>query len=205
VAALGLAVLFAFGLSRILLVRPGRRRPIVLVAGALILFELWPAPRVLHSARIPAIYSTVAADPRDVAVLCLPLGIRDGVRAHGAFNTATQYYQTFHRKRIVGGYISRLPEGQIRRHRSHSFVNALLRLSERRAVDPGPPDVLRERARRFVERVNLGYVVVDTARTPATLFGYAREALDLEFIVESDGLALYRPGPAATGHSVGKR
>ena len=42
----------------------------------------------------------------DVRVLSLPIGVRDGTSSLGDFNPLTQYQQTVHGKRLVGGYLS---------------------------------------------------------------------------------------------------
>ena len=47
-----------------------------------------------------------------------------------------QFYQTFHEKRLVGGYISRLPGNSIERYRSLPAMRVLLRLSEGTPVEP---------------------------------------------------------------------
>jgi hypothetical protein len=193
VAALGLAVLFAYGLHQILTAHSSRRRLIFLSVAALLFTELLPAPRLLYSAHIPAIYELIAADTRDVAVMHLPLGLRDGVRSYGRYNTARQFYQAFHGKRIVGGYISRLSAAQIARQQRFPVLSTLLKLSEGLDVPAVPAAVVMEQGQRFIERARLGYVVVNRERTPPAAFEYAREALQLELLTESEGLALYRP------------
>ena len=66
-----LTVLVMLGVSMLLVMavqhlRSRSRHPRLVVAGigALLLFELLPAPRTLYSAEIPAVYRVVAADPR---------------------------------------------------------------------------------------------------------------------------------------------
>lgn len=193
IATLGLAVLFAYALHAILARHPSRRRLVLSSVAVLLLFELLPAPRVLYSAHIPAVYQAIAADTRDVAVLNLPLGMRDGVRSYGRYNTARQFYQAFHRKRIVGGYMSRLSATQIEGQQRFPVRNALLKLSEGLEVPAIPAAVMRQQGQRFIERARLGYVVVNRERTPPAAFEYAREAFQLELLMESEGLALYRP------------
>ena len=76
--------------------------------GALLLFELLPSPRPLYSAEIPRIYRYIAEVPGDVRVLELPSGIRDGTQSVGNFTARTQFFQTAHEKRLIGGYLSRV-------------------------------------------------------------------------------------------------
>ena len=65
---LGISMLLAMAVQHL---RSRSRHPHVLAAGigALLLFELLPAPRTLHSAEVPAVYRTVAADPRPIRIL----------------------------------------------------------------------------------------------------------------------------------------
>jgi hypothetical protein len=105
---MGVSVLFALAVWQVLAKRQARQRLLcAAIAGALI-FELAPVPRTVYSAEIPSIYRTIAADPRPVLVLELPFGVRDGLSSTGNFSAASQFYQTFHHKRLLGGYLSRV-------------------------------------------------------------------------------------------------
>lgn len=191
---MGVAVLFGVALVR-LLDRSGRWRPVVLAAvAALLVAELAPMPRQLYSARVPEIYKIVAADPRPVRILHLPFGFRDGTRTFGRYNTARLYYQTYHEKRSLGGYLSRLPEMELSRQRESRVVRTLLYLSEGGPPNRLPDEVLRARGARFVRRSNLGYVVVNTATAPPAAVDYAVTSFGLELVASSDGLDLYKVG-----------
>ena len=100
-----MTILVMLGLSMILAMavhdlRSRSRHPRLVVAaiGALLLFELLPAPRVLYSAEVPAVYRTIAADPRPIRVLSLPFGLRDGLSSRGNFSSSSQFYQTLPRE-----------------------------------------------------------------------------------------------------------
>lgn len=187
------SLLFALAL-RHLSDRHGPRRPVLLaLVTAALLFELTPFPRRLYSAHIPAIYSTIAKDPRNVRVLELPFGIRDGEWSHGNFTAASQFYQTRHEKALLGGYLSRISPRELERQRRSRTVNHLLKLSEGGELSTADHEELRRRAPGFVERARLGYVVIDIARTPAGLRDSAIEAFRLVKLGESDGRELYAP------------
>jgi hypothetical protein len=194
-AMLAFTVLFGLALKCIADRHPRHRRAIVGVVTGALLFELLPAPRRLYSAEVPAIYRIIAEDPRDVRVLELPLGFRDGESSLGDFNPAFQYYQTFHRKRLVGGYLSRISSNEIRRQRRASpTVRALISLSEGKSLNPELLRMFRRRGPRFIQRTNIGYVVLAENASP-TLRQFAKEAFGLIRIGESDGLELYKPDP----------
>jgi hypothetical protein len=132
---------------------------------------------------------------RDIRVMVLPLGLRDGTSSLGDFNPLTQYQQTAHGKRLVGGYLSRVTREQKRFHLRYPVLDALFTFSDRNT--PEPTDVQRRRAfasrDRFMRASNLAYVVTEDARTSPELRAFATELLRLEQIASGDGYTLYVP------------
>jgi hypothetical protein len=129
VVMLALAALFALAL-RSLTERETSRRAVVLgVVGLALLFELLPTQRVLALATVPRIYDHIAADPRDVRVVGLPFGIRDGASSVGNFSALAQFYQTHHEKRLIGGYLSRVSKRRVAALRRSPVLDALLVLT----------------------------------------------------------------------------
>jgi hypothetical protein len=193
VAMLGFSVVFAQALAW-LRARSARPALLLTAVAAALVFELAPAPRLLYPADIPEVYRTIAADPADVAVLQLPFGIRDGTTSIGQFNTAYQFYQTQHQKRLVGGYLSRVPLRLIaRERRQFPVLDALVLLSEGQAPAAQRLAEAASRGPAFVERAGLGYVVVDRSRASRDLVDFAIGALRLEKVQESFPFELYRP------------
>ncbi len=192
---LGVSMLLAMAVQHL---RSRSRHPRLLVAaiGALLLFELLPAPRTLHSAEIPEVYRIVAADPRPIRVLSLPFGLRDGISSRGNYSSSSQFYQTFHEKRLVGGYISRLPGGSIERYRRNTTLRVLLRLSEGTPVEPELYQDALQNADRNLRRLDIGYVVIDPSQSSPELIAFAHRVFDLSLVTKSGGLELYRT-PAA--------
>jgi hypothetical protein len=195
-AMLAFSVLFAICLSRL---ATGPRRRVVLAAvGTLLVFELWPAPRPLHTAEVPGIYGLIREDPRGIRILELPFGIRDGVMSEGDFSASSQFYQTYHEKALIGGYLSRIPVTEVAKYRRFPLLSALLDLSERLPLDPAAERAARADAQPLVERTRMGYVVIDTRRASPALRDFAVGAFGLVKIAEEDGRELYRtePGPS---------
>lgn len=193
VVAMLASVAFAFAFSALRDRTPRRRLVtvlVLLVAGA----ELLPAPRPLWAATVPAIYHRIAADPDPhLRVLELPTGVRDGVSSIGDFSARAQFFQTVHGKRLIGGYLSRVPRRQKRALSSLPVVSALVTLSEGRPLTPEAEyDAWRAR-HRFISRARLGYVVIDTSRASRALRDFAIQLLDLEPIAADKGFELYRP------------
>jgi hypothetical protein len=191
VAVMGCAVLFAqaFAAWR---TRPLGRGSVAAVA-LLLAFELLPAPRPLYSAEIPSIYRVVAADARPVSVLELPFGLRDGLSSLGNFTAANQYYQTFHRKPIFGGYLSRISDDRKSTYVRRPVLGALMALSEKRELTAEQLDRARDSAEDFVARTRLGYVVIDEERTSPELRAFAVQLFHLKSVAVSGMRRLYVP------------
>jgi hypothetical protein len=193
VAALGVAILFAGALAALGRRYPQQRRLIGAIVAALLVFELLPAPRLLYSASVPAVYETIADDPRPVRVLQLPFGVRDGTFTAGNFSARSLFYQTVHGKRLIGGYLSRISQQRVRAVRAQPTLDALMIMSEGRHLSPPHASWIRSRGRGFIERANIGYVVVDLATTPPHLIDFVIDAWELELVARDGGLVLYVP------------
>ena len=190
---LAVAVLFGCALYWIGQRWPARRRALLVTAAALLLFELLPAPRPLYSAAIPTVYRQVAAAAPDSRVLELPFGVRDGTTSAGNFTARSQFFQTAHGKRLIGGYLSRVSRRRVSEIRRDGMLDALIWLSEGQALDPSRARTLIEEGPAFIDRANIAYVVVDRARVPWALRDFAVRAYRLQ-LVEVDGeFELYRP------------
>jgi hypothetical protein len=196
VAALGLAMLLAGGLAAIGTRWPARRNAISLLVGALLIFELWPAPWTLYSAEISPIYDIVAADPRPVRLLGLPVGVRDGVSSAGNFSARSQFNQTRHGKRLIGGYLSRISDKRLAEMRAEfQTLDRLITLSEGRTLSPVDQALLIERGLNFVSRTAIGYVVIDERFISPEMSALVIRALGLRELARDAPLVLYAPGP----------
>ena len=194
ILALAVAALFALAVTWLAARYPHRRRAIIAAAGILLAAELMPAPRPMHAAGVPGFYRRIAADPRpDVRVLELPFGVRDGTRSVGNFTARSQFYQTFHGKPLIGGYLSRVSRKRVEEIRRYPMLDALITLSEGRSISEETMGALEERAAGFVDRAQVGYVVIDRARAPRRLVEFALRAFRLELLERDGSLELYRP------------
>jgi hypothetical protein len=199
VAALGVAILLAGALASLGRRYPQRRRLIGATVAGLLVFELLPAPRPLYSAAVPSVYETIARDSRPVRVLQLPFGVRDGTFTAGNFSARYLFYQTVHGKRLIGGYLSRISQQRVRDLRAQPTLDALMIMSEGGHLSQPHAAWIRSRGRGFVERANVGYVVIDTALTPPHLIAFVIDAWDLAEVARDGRLVLYVPrGARAT-------
>ena len=165
----------------------------------LLIFELLPSPRPVYSATVPELHRTIGKDPRPVRVLNLPFGLKDGLSERGAFSARYQYFQTVHEKRLIGGYLSRLPDDAIPRYRRHPVVRVLLRLSEGRALEPGMEEEALAAAPEFVHRMQLGYVVLDTGLCSPELVAFVKKAFPMSRLTVEGPWELYRTPLASPG------
>jgi hypothetical protein len=196
---LGVAALLVFAVSAL---RARSRRTWIPAAavGVCLFVELLPAPRQVHNLRVPSFYKQIAADPRPLRVLTLPFGLRDGMSSEGNFSASTQFFQTFHEKRLIGGYLSRLPYRGVDNYRRLQRLSVLLDLSARRPVSLERMERAIERAHIYPPRLDVGYVVVHTGWVSPQLVAFARAAFDLEYVTSEHGQDLYRT-PLASGAS----
>jgi hypothetical protein len=195
VLTLTIVMLFASALVW-LTSRSARYRHAMLGAvAALLLFELLPAPRTLYSAEVPRVYRHLAAAPADARVLELPFGVRDGTSSVGNFTARSQFFQTYHHKALIGGYLSRVSRRRISEIRQVDVLDALIRLSEGSTLDPVQEERVRAQAPAFAARSHLAFVVLDRSRTPDALREFAIRAFRLQYVETDGNFELYRPSP----------
>ncbi len=179
---LGLAVLAGYGAFWLLEKLEGRRRKLgvggtsspgslafgprfssvsltILLALA-ILFEHLAVPLPLSDARAPQVYAQIAQDPRPVSVMHLPLGWRNSFGTFGPERTRLQYYQTVHRKPMLGGNISRAPDFKMDYFRRIPLFQALVEVQSKGQVDPDLVQAAKAQAEELVYLYNIGYVLL---------------------------------------------
>lgn len=201
--AMGAAMVFCLMLTEM---RRRSRRPAALaaLAGALLLFELLPAPRQTFAATPPKVVRTIAADPRPLRVLNLPFGVRDGLSSQGNYTALSQFHQTFHEKTLIGGYLSRLPRARMGEYGRSVTLRALMKMSEGGVLSAADRARALRRAPQAAARFRIGWVLIDEARTPPELAAFAREAFHLRLMESAEGYDLYavpQPEDAATPRS----
>ena len=200
VAAMGLSLLFAFALDAWLASGHKRWKISAGLLGLLIALEVVPGQRRLHSAEVPEVYrliATVDGPDEQGRLLELPTGVRDGTSSIGDFSASTEFFQTIHRRPLVGGYLSRVSELRKRENLQSPVLRALYALSER----PGPlPDDVVAEARRsrdaFLARSCVAYVIVDKRRASSELRAFALDVLTLVSVHEDDRYELLTPARA---------
>ncbi|MFN2225327.1 MAG: interleukin-like EMT inducer domain-containing protein, partial [Anaerolineae bacterium] len=141
-----------------------------------------------------------AAEPGDFAILQLPLGWRNSFGVQGAESTQTQYYQTYHHKRLLSGNISRNPPFKFDYFRRQPILESLIALQTYEQVDAVRRTADRATAAEFVTFYDIRYVVVAPGvpgRPPYVdtrdeAVAYVEEVLPVDRVYDEDGWLLYR-------------
>lgn len=185
--------------------RPPLAAPRFLVIGALavaLLFEHLALPAPLSDLRIPAVYQEIAADPRPVSVMQVPLGWRNSFGVFGPEQTIFQYYQSAHGKPMLGGNISRAPDFKLDYFQRLAYFQALTEIEFGRPVDPAVLQAAKAQAGALAQLYNLGYVILyppipdkpPYTDTWQSAWQFTKETLPLERepFWRGDGIEAYR-------------
>jgi hypothetical protein len=145
---------------------------------------------------VPEVYGLVAtrANRDEVGrLLELPTGVRDGTSSLGDFSALSSYFQTSHRRPMVGGYLSRVSSWRKAEKRRMPMFGALMTLSEGGAL--APAEALRARNARdaFLARSCARFVLIDRHRASAALHDFAVSSLRLTPVRLDPDYALYTP------------
>ena len=133
---------------------------ISLLLTAAILFEHLALPAPLSDARIPAVYAQIAADPRPVSVLQVPLGWRNSFGVWGPEQTQLQYFQTAHGKPMLGGNISRAPDFKMAYFKRIPLFQAIRNVQVNEAVESPLLEAAQAQAADLMYLYNTSYVLL---------------------------------------------
>ncbi|MCA8832430.1 hypothetical protein [Hymenobacter pini] len=108
-----------------------------LTAGVLV--EYWPAPyQRATAADVPAVYRYVAGLP-GTTLITVPFGIGDGSRQLGQMPSEQLFYQQWHHKKLLGGYLSRVRPEFFTAVAEQPFLHTLLTLQAHPGSVPTAP------------------------------------------------------------------
>jgi hypothetical protein len=194
--ALCWATLAGYGLHRLIsLVRGSGRRWLASAALAwLMLFEHLSVPLPVSDFRVPQVYAAIAREQGDFAVLELPLAWRNGFRVTGIKDPVimfTQYYQTSHWKRLLGGNTSRNPEYKFQYFTEAPVINSIIALQNGHEIEREVWERDREQAPEVMRILGVRCVVLHAEVVPPVLGEYVQYALDGEPILDDDGILVY--------------
>jgi hypothetical protein len=202
---LSLAVLGAMGAAHLMRRFPGQRRWLLGGLTLVFLFENLSVPLPLSDMSVPPLYDLIRREPGDFAVLDLPLGWRNGFRVTGAQDVGimfSQFYQTHHGKRLVGGNTSRNPELKFQYFTEMPVFESLVALQRGRSPSPQAIERDRAAAESVLAALAIRYVVMHMPPADEALLQYVEEVLPTQLVAEQDGMRIYEVEAAWEGGPV---
>jgi hypothetical protein len=189
---LALAVLTAVAVAERRTKRVGRVVGLFAIAIAVIVDYL-PAPFPVSAMDRPALYDTLREHSAEGAVRELPLGLRDGFGVRGKFDDRVLFYQTIHRRPLVGGFVARLPRAVLDSYENDPLLAALLNLSEQPDPEDGEPTLPdRHIAGDRLRENRIAFIVLNRSTASPALIDYVDRVLPLTFIAREGERTLYR-------------
>ncbi len=195
IAALAFAVLAGYGIAELLKKDLPRKKLLIILISAVIIFEYMCIPCPTSYVNQPAFYKEIAQEEGNFALLEIP-----ATKVYDA-GIRIEYYQTIHGKPIVGGQVARAPQGARDFEMRTPFVNAITYLKPmdevqtQKAIESGAP---------ILNRYNIKYIVIHknylTKEDLQFLLPFINQTLnETPKIYEKDNLIVYRVEDAANG------
>ena len=164
------------------------RTILTLVISIIILFEFLAVPYPMGSTKVPLFYQNIGKDPEDFALLEFPV-IGDA---------EPLYYQTNHGKKLVGGYVSRLSEDDLKFIRLTPVISQLLNRSPESAYQN-----LTESGISVLNSYKIRYIILHSDTLKPDEYSYYNASLkrilqENPTMYRNDNLAVYRIGKNQT-------
>lgn len=203
-AALMLALAVLAGFAAYGLLRRIRQKSLLLAGTALLWFllsfEHLALPLPLTDARVPDFYYTLAAEPGDFAILQFPLGWRNSFGVLGAERTQIQYYQSVHKKRMLGGNISRNPPFKFDYFRRLPIFASIADLELYGELTPEQMERDRALAQELLYFFDIRYLIFHPGipgrppyiDTRAKVEEYVQRVFPVKKILDQDGFTVYK-------------
>ncbi len=185
------AILSAWGIASLAGSTNVRRRAAPLGLAALVIADYAPVPPPAFAPGRPTPYESIEHGGATGGVLELPLGLRDGFGETGRFDARVLYYQSFHQRPILGGFVARLPPSVLDRYRALPIVGPLLQLSGGTPLHELRVEQDRQRAGAALEAVGIRYVVVNFKTAPPDLLAYVESVLPMRPLARDDERIVY--------------
>ena len=99
----------------------------------------------------------------------LPVGLRDGLRHLGSFDTRALVHAIVHEHPVVGGYTGRLPRAVVDAYQSAPVLRSLLRLSAGQEADTSDQRLTVEDTGHALQQLGIGCIVLNRDTAPAAL------------------------------------
>jgi hypothetical protein len=188
IAVLALAVLTGYCSHELLKRYETRKKIIVFLICAIIIFEYLSIPVPMSPVDQPEFYKEIALDNGDFALMEIPL------TANYSAGVKIMYYQTIHGKPVVGGQYARALQNSGDFEGSIPLINGLTYLK------PILPDIinpnLSETANSIFSHYRIRYVILHSNHLDENEFNFANNTLssllDPPIIYKNDSLVVYK-------------
>ena len=152
IAALAFSVLAGYGCNELLKRYNSKKTIIILLVGAIIIFEYLTIPVPITTVDQPDFYKQIGSDPGKFALMEIP------ITANYTAGVQIIYYQTIHGKPVVGGQAARAPEYVGEFERTIPFIEGITFLK------PVSPDIinqnLSETGNSILSHYHIRYVIL---------------------------------------------
>lgn len=165
-----------------------------------LLFDQYSVPIPLTDARVPDVYDQIGAEPDDFTLMQLPLGWRNSYGTLGAERTQLQYYQSAHRRPMLGGNTSRNPAFKFDYYANIPLFAAITASELYSAVDEPTLERARQQAADLMTLYNIKYLVIHEPlpfRKPYEDTHLATRSLTLDLIPHRSEPVYESPGVQA--------
>lgn len=131
----------------------------------LIAVEYGVTNKDFSSTKIPTIYSYIKGEQADKTLLEIPSGITESKGAFGydwsiqALHSQQMYWQTWHEKRRVGAYMSRITPDKYAFFKSEPVISDIFNYSSLGGIKP-TIKYSEKSIENFIQKFNLGYIVL---------------------------------------------
>ncbi|MDP2166932.1 MAG: glycosyltransferase family 39 protein [Thermodesulfovibrionales bacterium] len=184
-----LSVLAAYGIRYLL---EKRKYATILIMMPLLAVEYAAVPIPMQKSPIPAVYEEISRDTDAQAVLEVPFFVSDGYGPLGAHMPAIQFYQTAHRKKIMNGYISRVPERVFWSYLNLPVLRNLAIMGWNLPVEPENIEVDKKIAEDVINLFGIDYVVVHKGFETEAMHSFLKYILQMKKIYEDEKTVAYK-------------
>lgn len=163
-----------------------------LLVPALILVEHLGIPLALSDLTAPPVYYSIAKDQGDFSILDLPLSWSSSTSIQGELFTQSQFYQTIHHKRLIGGNTSRPPPFEFQYFNELPLIHSLILLENGEPVDESTLERDIQASPDLVRFFDLRYLIIRLDLTGSSLMDYVRKVLTISQISNDGQVQAFR-------------
>ena len=129
--------------------------------GLFLIIEYSPTDmQTIKTKDIPGAYQVVKKTEGEI-LLTLPFGIRDGKKQSGKVNVRDLWYQSFHQKKLIGGYVSRLNNDVRKFYHQDTVMRTLLKSQTDTSLEI--PNFSKQQKNSFFGTYQPGIVLISPA------------------------------------------